>query len=279
MVWARIGRYWAVKLWEFDCAFLLAVALGEVTVVKISVYHAPEEFPTVTPEAPGPACAIAIDVLRATTTMCCALEAGAGSVQAFSDLDELMATSEGWPAEKRVRIGERGGKMMPGCDLGNSPLEVTGDRVEGCRLFMSTTNGTRALNKIKPVALVLTAALANRQAVVDFLKERQPETIAMVSSGWEGSYSLEDTVCAGAVIDGLMPVLQKDWAGNDEAIAAHALFIQWRDSLDVLLERASHGQRLLGLNNTADLEFCAKLDIVDTIPIQDEPGILVAHGG
>ena len=80
--------------------------------MKISVYHAPEEFPTVTPEAPGPACAIAIDVLRATTTMCCALEAGAGSVQAFSDLDELMATSEGWPAEKRVRIGERGGKSL-----------------------------------------------------------------------------------------------------------------------------------------------------------------------
>ena len=268
----------AVQLGVFDGFDECDQLSGEVTAVRISVYHAPEEFPTVTPEAPGPDCAIAIDVLRATTTMCCALDAGADSVQAFSDLDELMATSEQWPADKRVRIGERGGKMMPGCDLGNSPLEVTGDRVGGCRLFMSTTNGTRALNKIKPVDLVLTAALTNRQAVVDFLKERQPATVAMVSSGWEGSYSLEDTVCAGAVIDGLLPVLPKDWMGNDEAVAAHALFLQWQESLDVLLEKASHGQRLLGLNNTADLEFCAKLDIVSTIPIQSEPGILVAHG-
>lgn len=241
--------------------------------VRISVYHAPEEFPT----AETFDCAIAIDVLRATTTMCCALEAGADSVQAFSDLDELMTTSEGWEKEKRVRIGERGGKMMPGCDLGNSPLDVTKDAVAGRRLFMSTTNGTRALNKIKPVKMVLTAALANRQAVVEFLKEKQPEAIAMVSSGWEGSYSLEDTVCAGAVIEGLMPILPKDWMGNDEAVAAHALFVQWRGSLDVLLQKASHGQRLLGLGNTADLEFCAKLDIVKTIPLQREPGVLVAH--
>ena len=34
---------------------------------------------------------------------------------------------------------------------------------------------------------------------MNFLLEKQPETVWIVGSGWEGSFSLEDTVCAGAI--------------------------------------------------------------------------------
>ncbi|WP_338038435.1 2-phosphosulfolactate phosphatase [Neosynechococcus sphagnicola] len=73
--------------------------------MKIFVYHTPELAP---PEV-VPDCAIAIDVLRATTTMATALAAGAEAVQVFSDLDELMQVSDLWPPERRLRAGERGG--------------------------------------------------------------------------------------------------------------------------------------------------------------------------
>lgn len=247
--------------------------------VKLFVFHTPE----LTPTEPIPACAIAIDVLRATTTLATALSAGAEAVQVFSSIDELMQVSEQWPPEKRLRAGERGGAAVPGCDLGNSPLDCTPAVVSGRRLFISTTNGTRCLERIQEAQTVLTAALVNRSAVVNYLLEQQPETVWIVGSGWEGSFSLEDTVCAGAILHSLgqqLAVDESGWddlAGNDEVFGAVALYAQWQERLLQLLHHASHGKRLLRLNCHADLEYCAQTDILDLLPIQKEPGVLVKH--
>ncbi|MGG6294170.1 2-phosphosulfolactate phosphatase family protein [Leptolyngbya sp. AN02str] len=244
--------------------------------MKVFVFHTPEQIP-----AEGtPDCAIAIDVLRATSTMATALSVGAEAVQVFSDLNELMKVSEAWEPQKRLRAGERGGSKVDGFDFGNSPLDCTEDAVAGRRLFISTTNGTRALTAIQSASTVLAGALINRQAVVQYLLAHKPETIWIVGSGWEGAYSLEDTVCAGAIIYQLQKALgvsMGDLAGNDEAIAATALFSEWQDQLLDLLKSATHGQRLLRLNCTEDLAYCSKLDILDTLPIQREPGVLVKN--
>lgn len=241
--------------------------------VKLFVFHTPEEVPA----AGLPDCAVAIDVLRATSTIAAALYAGAEAVQVFSDIDKLMQVSESWPSSKRLRAGERGGGKVEGCDLGNSPLDHTAARTEGRRLFMSTTNGTRCLERVQQAPTVITGALTTRQAVVNFVLNHQPEQVWMVGSGWEGSYSLEDTVCAGAIVHGLIVATGlsfKELAGNDAAIAAVSLYLQWQDQLLELLHYASHGQRLLGLDNEADLQYCAQLDSLDVVPMQQEQGVL-----
>jgi len=241
--------------------------------VKLYIYHTPE----LTPTDKMPDCAIAVDVLRATSTMATALNAGAEAVQVFSDINELMQVSEQWPADKRLRAGERGGAQVEGCDMGNSPFDCTPERVKDCRIFMSTTNGTRALQCIQTAPVVLAAALINRKAVVDFVYEQKPETIWIVGSGWEGSFSLEDTVCAGAIAHSLMTATGLnigDIAGNDETISGIALYQQWQDDLFELMKLASHGQRLLRLDRDEDLKYCAQTDILDVVPIQKEPGVL-----
>ncbi len=241
--------------------------------MKLFVYHTPEEVPT---EA-MPACAIAIDVLRATSTMAAAFQAGAKAIHVFSDLDQLKQASKDYPADECLLAGERGGAMVPGFDLGNSPLDHTAERSHGRRLFMSTTNGTRCLQRIQAAPLVITAALTTRQAVVEFLLKHQPESVWLVGSGWEGTYSLEDTVCAGAIIHQLTEQGDEALAtiaGNDAAIAAVSLFEQWQTTLLDLLQCASHGQRLLRLNQNEDLKYCAQLDVLNLVPIQAEPGVL-----
>ena len=242
--------------------------------MKLFIYHTPE----LTPTDKVPDCAIAIDVLRATTTIATALNAGAEAVQAFSDMEKLMQVSEQWSPEKRLRAGERGGAMVAGCDLGNSPLDCTPERVQGRRLFISTTNGTRALQCIENSPVVLAAAFVNRLAAVEYVLAQQPETLWLVGSGWEGSFSLEDTVCAGAIAHSLLEKLNyplDELAGNDEVIGAIALYSQWKDQLLELFHHASHGKRLLGLICHEDLKYCAQTDILDVLPIQTEPGILV----
>ncbi len=241
--------------------------------MKISVFHTPE----LTPTASLPDCAIAIDVLRATTTMATALQSGAEAVQVFSDMDQLMQVSEKWSPDKRLRAGERGGGTVAGCDLGNSPLACTPELMGGKRLFISTTNGTRCLERIQGAKTVLAAALINRSAVVDYLLKHQPETVWIVGSGWEGAYSLEDTVCAGAIAHSLKAHHAEVVEGNDEVVAAIALYTQWHDKLLELIHHASHGQRLLRLDCLADLEYCTQLDILEALPIQKEPGVLVKY--
>jgi 2-phosphosulfolactate phosphatase len=190
--------------------------------MKISVYHTPEE----TPDQNIADCAIAIDVLRATTTIATALSVGAEAVQVFSDLDVLNRESALWPEAKRLRAGERGGNRVEGFDFGNSPLDCSPELMRDKRLFISTTNGTRALQKIEASPTVLAAALVNRKTVVDYLLAHNPETIWIVGAGWEGAYALEDTVCAGAIAQEIIDrtgVSLADLAGNDELVGAVAL--------------------------------------------------------
>ena len=98
-----------------------------------------------------------------------------------------------------------------------------------------------------------------------------------MGSGWEGSYSLEDTVCAGAIAHSIVQqssYAQQEISGNDEVVSAIALYSQWQDNLQGLLYQASHGQRLLRLECDEDLKYCSQTDILDILPIQTEPGVL-----
>lgn len=244
--------------------------------VKLFIYHTPE----LTPVDKVPECAIAVDVLRATSTMATVLAAGGEAVQVFSDLDQLIQVSESWPAEKRLRAGERGGAKVPGFDLGNSPLDCTPERVEGRRLFISTTNGTRTLQRVQDAKTVIAAAFINRGAVVKYLLEMQPQTVWIIGSGWEGSFSLEDTACAGAIAHAVVEqtgLPTDEIAGNDEVINAIALYCQWQDNLLGLFHHASHGKRLLRLECYEDLKYCSQADTLDVLPVQKEPGVLKTY--
>ncbi|NDG75082.1 MAG: 2-phosphosulfolactate phosphatase family protein [Synechococcaceae bacterium WB8_1B_136] len=250
--------------------------------MQISYFHTSEAVPPVKPSAEGgPDAAVVIDVLRATTTIAWSLQNGAEAIQAFADLASLDAAAAAWPAAQRLRAGERGGQRVEGYDLGNSPLAVTPELVGGKRIFMSTTNGTRSLAAVREVPLLLTACLPNRTAVARRLLERGCQRVWIVGSGWEGDYSLEDSLAAGAVASAateqaVAPHIGVS-LGNDEALAALALWQQWHHDTETCLRAASHGQRLMGLgNHDADFACCAAVDSLTIVPTQTAPGVIQA---
>ena len=241
--------------------------------MKVSYFHVAAEVPDHIKGPEGPDAAVVIDVLRATTTIAWALHNGAEAIQTFADLDELRAQAQSWPEAKRLLVGERGGSKLEGFDLGNSPVAVVSETVRGKRLFMSTTNGTRSLHKVREVACVLTVALPNREAVAQQLISDQPNQIWMVGSGWEGTYSLEDSLAAGALAASLVAAGAN--VANDEMQAALALWAQWKHDPEACLRLASHGQRLIRLgDHDADFQCCAGLDQISIVPTQAEPGVL-----
>jgi len=243
-------------------------------VMKVSYFHVAANVPA----GPLPETAVVIDVLRATTTIAWALNNGAEAIQTFAELAELNQSASKWPEDSRLLIGERGGKKMDGFDFGNSPVDLIPEMVLGKRLFMSTTNGTRALQRVREVKNLYTLSLPNRKAIADQLLKAANDEVWIVGSGWEGEYSLEDSLGAGALAAFLLD-RGRDFVllGNDEIIAAVALWEKWKTNPEDCLRSASHGKRLIRLgNHDADFKCCSQLDNLSIVPKQFELGTLRA---
>ena len=243
--------------------------------MEITYFHVAADVPPLSKVTDTPQAAVVIDVLRATTTIACALHNGSDGVQTFADLGALHSAATNWPVNSRLLIGERDGCQIEGFDIGNSPVDVTPERVQGRRLFMSTTNGTRALQQVRSVDHLHTAALLNRRAVANRLLKDGHQSVWIVGSGWEGSYALEDSLAAGALAAAILETDPLTTIANDELTAALALWEQWRHAPEECLRIASHGQRLAGLgNHDGDFHCCAQVDVLSVVPTQDSLGVL-----
>ena len=242
-------------------------------IINLSYYHVADDVPETDSDI-----AVVIDVLRATTTISWALKNGADSIQVFSDLELLKNTAKKWDPKKRVMLAERGGNMIDGFDLGNSPLSVTKETVQGKRLFMSTTNGTKSLKKVQNVEYLFAMALPNRKAVAERIIALNKKNVIILGSGWEGSYSLEDSLAAGALAAYIKEKFNYDLnVSNDELYASLALWNVWKHDVLKCLKTATHGKRLTSLGNFEDdFKCCSELDCLDIVPTQVERGIIRA---
>ena len=241
--------------------------------INLSYYHVAADVPESEAEV-----AIVIDVLRATTTISYALTNGADSVEVFADLELLKEKANLWDPEKKLMLAERGGKKIEGFDLGNSPLSVTKELVAGKRLFMSTTNGTKSLQKVQNVEYLFSMALTNRKAVAERLISLDKKDVLILGSGWEGSYSLEDSLAAGALADYLNNHSNsKVNIVNDELNAALSLWNFWKDDVLKCLKTATHGKRLASIGDYEDdFKCCSQIDCLDIVPTQVERGVIRA---
>src|SRR5690349_1213081 len=86
---------------------------------------------------------VAIDVLRSSSTLALALENGAAGVVPFGSPEEAIRWRDAHPGA--LACGERGGRIVDGFDLGNSPAEFTRERVAGRTLAFASTNGSFAM--------------------------------------------------------------------------------------------------------------------------------------
>ena len=203
---------------------------------------------------------------------------GADSIQVFSDLELLKNTAKNYDAKKRLMLAERGGKMIDGFDLGNSPLSVTEETVQGKRLFMSTTNGTKSLKKVQNVEFLFAMALPNRKAVAERIISLNKKNVLILGSGWEGSYSLEDSLAAGALALYIKEKFNSEVKIiNDELQASLALWNVWKNDILKCLRTATHGKRLTSLGDYEDdFKCCSELDCLDIVPTQVERGVIRA---
>jgi 2-phosphosulfolactate phosphatase len=221
---------------------------------------------------------VVIDVLRATTTICQALDAGATEVVPFLEVWEAQAAAEKAGRENVVLGGERRGARIDGFDLGNSPAEYTPDAVGGKSVYITTTNGTRALYHARLARRIVVGAMVNLSSVVESVI-REPR-IDILCAGTDGEETLEDLLAAGAMIERLTVTPLVDWQLNDAASNAAR---EWRmlvgkadlsgRSIEMQLAEKFRdtlgGRNCIEVGNAADLPECARIDHVRVAPEMD----------
>lgn len=230
--------------------------------MKIDVCFTPAE---VVPSDLGNQVVVVIDVLRATSTIVEALANGARMVVPASGIDDAVRIAQAVGRDNALLCGERRSLPIEGFDLGNSPREMTRERVEGRSLIMTTTNGTAALLAGAGGRRTLVGSFLNLSAVADELaQDGGPVTI--LCSGREKRFALEDAICAGALVRAVAARTKGPVERNDAALAAEMLAELRPGSLEEVLRNTAAGRQLAEAELDGDITLCASVDRYGIVP-------------
>jgi 2-phosphosulfolactate phosphatase len=194
---------------------------------------------------------VVIDVLRATTTIVQALEAGYEQVLCADSLDRARRLA----GPGRVLAGERRCRRPPGFALGNSPAETIPPG--GRELVLATTNGAPAIVRAGVLSgEVLIACMLNLDAVVAAVAGHD---VLVLCSGTDGRAALEDTYVAGLLVERL------DGPRTDAAHVASAVARGYGSARDAF-DACANARVLVAAGLEEDLDWCARESIVDLVP-------------
>jgi 2-phosphosulfolactate phosphatase len=194
---------------------------------------------------------VVVDVIRATSTIAQALAAGYERVLCCREIEDARALRAELPDS--LVGGERKAVPIEGFDVGASPREFLEARAT--TLILSTTNGTSTiLATAARCDEVLLGSLLNLGALVRALQERDRD-VAIVCSGFQGAFALDDAYCAGRIVQELGA------ERTDAAIAAELVARSFPDALSGLNAR-TYGPP--GLEE--DIAFCARESVLEAVP-------------
>jgi 2-phosphosulfolactate phosphatase len=139
--------------------------------------------------------AVIIDVFRAFSVACYAVDSGAVRIIATAEVSEVLKLKTTY--KNSVLVGERDEKKIPGFDFGNSPTEIIKADLTGKTVIQTTTAGTQGLINAVNADAVLTGSLVNAGAIVKYIKSINPDHVSLVAMGYRATNSAEeDLLCA-----------------------------------------------------------------------------------
>ena len=218
---------------------------------------------------------VVIDVLRATSSIVEALVNGAQGVYPAPSTEEAIKLASSLGREDTILCGEARGLTIEGFDLGNSPREFTAETVAGKRLVMSTTNGTGAFFLVEDAVRILACSFMNLSAVAAAVMDA--DSIVVVCAGMEGLFSLDDAVCAGALVQRIRKAAEVDVELNDAAMGAVEMALTFRVNAHFLASTTT-GRHLVEVGLREDLDVCAEVDRHSAVPELDDRVIKLRSG-
>lgn len=226
---------------------------------KIEVCYSPALFPVY--YSSKDCIVVVIDVFRATSAICTAFQYGINKIIPVSSVEEARE----YKAKGMVAAAERQGEIVEGFDIGNSPFSYMNPALKGKDVVLTTTNGTKAIERARAADKIIIGSFLNIDAVCRYL-EKMNKNVILLCAGWRDRYNLEDSLFAGAVVHRLKknPI----YTGlADSSLAAEQMYRVAKSDLNNFLKDSSHRRRLARLDLEKDIEYCLQENTMDLVPI------------
>jgi 2-phosphosulfolactate phosphatase len=204
------------------------------------------------------------DILRASTSICAALEHGVSSVIPVSGLE----IAREYKKKGFLVACERDGKILDFADMGNSPSDFLKDNYKGKDIVFSTTNGTQSVKKAGDSDMIVLGSFVNLGSLSDWLI-RKEKNIVIFCAAWKNLFNLEDSVFAGALAEKLL----ESGKFNTECDSVKAALDLWqlaKDDLFSYLSKSSHRIRLKQLVSDSDFKYTVTIDSTRVVPVLKE---------
>lgn len=203
---------------------------------------------------------VIVDVLRATSSICAAIHNGVKNLIPVATVEEARAMKQ----QGYMVASERDGYVLDFADFGNSPFNFTPEIVHGKDIVYSTTNGTRCIHMAAHSRAVVIGSFLNLSVLADWLILQNAPVLIFCAS-WKDRFSLEDTVCAGALAGRLLD------SGKFETIcdAVTASIDLWnlaKPDLFGYIRKAAQKSRLASKGLDDCIEYCLTSDLCPVIP-------------
>ena len=147
---------------------------------------------------------VIIDVFRAFSVEAYLFNQGAKKIIPIGDANIAYKLKKENP--EVILAGERGGKIMDGFDLANSPTDVKKIDTLGKTIVHTTSAGTQGIANAINANEILGASLVNAKATARYIAQQNPDNVSLVCMGLAAiEPTEEDTLCAEyikAVLEG-----------------------------------------------------------------------------
>lgn len=138
---------------------------------------------------------VIIDVFRAFSVEAYLFFKGAKKIIPIGDSEIAYNLKKENP--DMLLSGERGGKIMPGFDFGNSPAQLLNIDTNGKTVIHTTSAGTQGIANATNATEILGGSLLTAKAISKYIKKANASDVSLVCMGYAGKYPTEeDTLCA-----------------------------------------------------------------------------------
>lgn len=189
---------------------------------------------------------VAIDVIRATTTLATAAAAGRRCYAAPS-VDAAVARAA--RLEAPLLAGEVGGNMPFGFDLTNSPAAIAARTDVERPMVLVSSSGTQLIYNARGCEALYIACFRNWRAVARHLVGRH-RSIAVIGAGTRGEFREEDQICC-AWIAALL--LNAGYAAANRA--TREVVARWKDAPAEACRASNSVAYLVRSRQLEDLDF------------------------
>lgn len=145
---------------------------------------------------------VIIDVFRAFSLACYLFDRGIDKSIPVGRAEQAFRIKEQHP--DFILVGERNNRMIPGFDFGNSPFQTKNFDFRGKTVVHTSSAGTQGIINATAADEVITGSFVNAEAVIRYVRSRDPEVVSLVCMGYAAKHPVEeDTFCAEYICSGL----------------------------------------------------------------------------